>query len=713
VGFDADRAASDPGFVLHSFDPPRGAPSLTRDDPTAFAPPPAFGPFRVLHQIGVGALGPVFRTYEPTRDRLVAVKVFRLDITPEQAQALADELSRAADAGLFHPSIVEPVAAGIEGTVAYRAEEYVAAESLDVAMRHYAPAPLEKALPFITQLAGAIDFARAAGVGHGALHPRDIFVTPDEARATGFGVVEALERVGLRAPIRRPYSAPERIAGEAWSTPADVFALAAIAYELLTGRRPSGTGDRIGALAGADFDEDARLHGVHAVLARAMQESPAKRFPTALAFAAALEAAARAGQGEPAVAATAAAAAAAGASAVPDDVADEREEDEAHYALSRRELEEAEPEASLVDEEAEADYALVEAEPERFADEFVVEGAEDADVGSAAPAIAALDDEIREADPDAEEEALAQDPRVFAAAQEEIRDDPRLATAAGDVLQHDRTSLTSYSGGGGQEYAAGDERSRRAMLPLAVTLIVGLLIGFAAGYAVGGRGDAAPGAAGTADQAPPLASATPDPGKAYSEQVVAQPPTPPPAIPQDAPPPDERRAATAPPSPAAPGTGRIVVESTPAGAAVTVNGKWIGRTPLTLNDVRFGPYTVRVVQPGFDVAREEFTLSAAAASRTVAVRLTKQGPPSPRGGAPAPAAPPAGAGSLYLDSRPRGARVVLDGKPIGTTPMRIPEVAAGSHVVRLELADHQTWTTSTRIAGGQETRVTGSLERIR
>ena len=223
---------------------------MTRDDPAAFAPPPAFGPFRVLHQIGIGALGPVFRTYEPTRDRLVAVKVFRLDITPEQAQALADELTRAAEAGLFHPSIVEPIAAGVEGTVAYRAEEYVAAESLDVAMRHYAPAALDKALPFITQLAGAIDFARTAGVGHGALHLRDIFVTPDEARASGFGVVEALERVGLRAPVRRPYSAPERIAGRPWSTPADVFSLGAIAYELLTGRRPSGTGEQIGALHG-------------------------------------------------------------------------------------------------------------------------------------------------------------------------------------------------------------------------------------------------------------------------------------------------------------------------------------------------------------------------------------------------------------------------------------------------------------------------------
>ena len=137
--------------MLDFFNPPEEHSSLTRDDPTAFVPPPAFGPFRVLHQVGVGALGPVFRTYEPTRDRLVAVKVFRLDITPEQAQALADELSTATQAGLFHPSIVEPIGSGVEGSVAYRAEEYVAAESLDVAMRHYAPAAVDKVLPFISQ----------------------------------------------------------------------------------------------------------------------------------------------------------------------------------------------------------------------------------------------------------------------------------------------------------------------------------------------------------------------------------------------------------------------------------------------------------------------------------------------------------------------------------------------------------------------------------
>jgi hypothetical protein len=65
-----------------------------------------------------------------------------------------------------------------------------------------------------------------------------------------------------------------------------------------------------------------------------------------------------------------------------------------------------------------------------------------------------------------------------------------------------------------------------------------------------------------------------------------------------------------------------------------------------------------------------------------------------------------------VDSRPRGASVLIDGKPAGTTPARIPDISIGSHVVRLELADHRAWTVATRVAAGEETRVTGSLERV-
>src|SRR4051812_29213826 len=480
---------------------------MTRDDPAAFVPPPAFGPFRVLHQIGIGALGPVFHTYEPTRDRLVAVKVFRLDVPPEQAQSLADELARSTDAGLFHPSIVEPIAAGVEGTTAYRAEEYVAAESLDVAMRHYAPASLDQALPFLTQLAGAIDFARAAGVGHGGLHLRDVFVTPDEARASGFGIVEALERVGVRAPVRRPYSAPERIAGGEWGTAADVFSLAAIAYELLTGRRPSGAGEQIGGLTG----ENLAAHGaaIRSVLARAMSEQPSDRFPTALGFASALEAAARTGAGDAKAVTVAAAtpqaakpAAHAGQSvplvpaptpsleatedtgeeAILDDVAVERDEDTAHHVLLR---EAEDPAPSLFDhaeEESVADLAL-------------------------GNSVTAADDSTRWK-------------RDRATATDDIAAAPAAAHHFRPARREDRVFPSVL---GDDVSATPVERPRPAMLPVAFGVILGLLVGFAIGYALGSRESAVPPAAvaetPAASPAPP-ASQPQQSGRAYSEQAV-------------------------------------------------------------------------------------------------------------------------------------------------------------------------------------------------
>ena len=172
-------------------------------------------------------------------------------------------------------------------------------------------------------------------------------------------------------------------------------------------------------------------------------------------------------------------------------------------------------------------------------------------------------------------------------------------------------------------------------------------------------------------------------------------------------------------------TGAIIVRSIPAGAGVTVNGEWRGRTPLTLDDLRSAPTTVRVVQPGYrrrdasDVtlsprrrrARSSFTAAAAAPPAT---------PPRPGRDAETAAAPGRArsrslTGSIYVDSRPRGARVLLDGKSDRARPRCASPISPiGSHVVRLELdrpsrLDHQ----HTRDSPAQETRVTGSLERIR
>lgn len=699
----------------------------------------------MLHQVGVGALGPVFRTYEPTRDRLVAVKVFRLDVTPEQAQALADELAAAADAGLFHPSVVEPIAAGVEGTVAYRAEEYVAAETLDVALRHYAPAPIDKVLQLTTQLAGAIDFARTAGVGHGALHPRDIFVTPEEARATGFGVVEALERVGLRAPVRRPYSAPERVSGGGWGTSADVFSLAAIAYELLTGRRPAGTGSQVGTVSGTTAGP--HPGALHAVFVQAMDEDPARRHQTALGFASALEAASRgevpiitferggavaAGVATPIVTGTLPAASMP-SSVVHDDFGNDdavvsRAGPDAPHAPLHDEAADVEiqNERSLFDEdEPLADLGLdapAAIQTERFADEFSVAAG---DLKGPSRDGRGVRDFEESEEPDEVEED-----RYVAPAPARPG-----ATLFGQNITEDRPSrgyaAPSIAGAYADpavDDAVSQDQPRRSMLPIALALVVGLLLGAAAVYVLLPRGAEGPVSANQEATLPAAPSG--QPATTYSEGRVDPPkplqpqsaPSAPSVIDENAP--GEKPSPTAPASakrPAAATTGRVVVSSTPRGAGVTVNGSWRGRTPLTLRDLPFGPVEVRVVQRGYTAQTERVTLSSATPSRTLSFKLQRAAAaaatprPAPRQTAPRPekANPESFSGSIYVDSRPRGARVMLDGKMVGTTPMRIPDVPIGSHIIRLQLDDHSDWTSSTRIVSGQESRVSGSLERIR
>jgi hypothetical protein len=66
---------------------------------------------------------------------------------------------------------------------------------------------------------------------------------------------------------------------------------------------------------------------------------------------------------------------------------------------------------------------------------------------------------------------------------------------------------------------------------------------------------------------------------------------------------------------------------------------------------------------------------------------------------------------LHVESRPGGARVFLDGRLIGTTPLSVPSVAAGEHAVRLERDGYRRWSSSVRIVAAEQNRVTASLER--
>ena len=237
-------------------------------------------------------LGPVFRAHDDERERLVAVKVFRLDLTPELANDVGDDLQ----ALVNHwpsamPGLVRPVRAGVDHATPWLAQEFAPGEGLDAILRRRTRPSIDEVVALIGLIADALDAAAADGWTHGALHPRDILVTPDlDAIAiTGVGIAHVIERAGFRAPRRRPYVAPERVAGHAWDARADLYSLAVITLELIGTRRASSGGhlpvSTVLEEAGLDIELWSRA------LTRALADDPEQRFATAREFADALEAA--------------------------------------------------------------------------------------------------------------------------------------------------------------------------------------------------------------------------------------------------------------------------------------------------------------------------------------------------------------------------------------------------------------------------------------
>ena len=256
----------------------------------------AFGPFPVLHQIGMGALGPVFRCQGRASathqgGQLVAVKAFKLDVSPELAPSIADALRTLVKDAPAHGGLVTLVEAGLDGSTPWLATEHVPHPTLDTRLREGGVLPLDEAITIVRAIAAAIDAAHAHGLTHGSLHPRDVFLYPDGAvSVSGFGIAGALGVAGLRPPRRRPFTAPETLAQKPLAAPADRYALGVIAYEIVSGRRLLGAGDDLvaGLAARAASSDVARAA---TALAAMLAERPDHRPSTAGAFAKALGAA--------------------------------------------------------------------------------------------------------------------------------------------------------------------------------------------------------------------------------------------------------------------------------------------------------------------------------------------------------------------------------------------------------------------------------------
>jgi serine/threonine-protein kinase len=647
----------------------------------------------VLHQVGAGVLGPVFRALDPDQERMVGIKLFRLDMPPEQAGRLAEQLTAVVERLPPHEGLVRPIAAGLDGATAYLVTDYVAADSIDQRLRRRMPTPLDQVMPLVEQLAAALDAAAGAGFYHGALHPRDVLVsTTGSISLTGIGVTQALEAVAWRPPFRRPYAAPERVAGRPWHAAADVFSLAVLAVELASGRRPL-MPENSPTLPALGIEDESRAEAVRRVLANALDEDPDLRDRSAAHWAFRLSEAARgpavgerlvpaaaavvvddlplqlAGSGEP------------GASGEPRDPAGAEGqtpvEQTTHAGHSEAEsLERLKAAASRLPE---------------------TPGVEDS--WSRLVAAGKRVSSTTESVPVASIPAL-----------------PRADTGAPPLRPRRDPSRESAE----TPAPLVPPRARPAGPLLAAVGLACLALGFGAGYWTARQSPppAPVEPAVAAPVSPPAAGPTPAVRQTPPARDTARPPAP---APRPRTPPRQPTAAT--PRPTAPTEatamreGRILVRSTPA-ATVRVNGTVRGKTPLALRELAFGSYRISVEAPGYQPAEREVAISASQPSGTVTFDLVVAGataaPTSPRADiATSPATGRTASqteASLDLVSSPSGARAFVDDRLVGTTPVRVSGLTPGAHTVRLEHGGYGPWTGSVTTVAGRVTRVSVTLE---
>jgi hypothetical protein len=194
--------------------------------------------------------------------------------------------------------------------------------------------------------------------------------------------------------------------------------------------------------------------------------------------------------------------------------------------------------------------------------------------------------------------------------------------------------------------------------------------------------------------APPIARTAPDTPGDTEVPVPAATTDTATTTPAPEPPPAAARVAAVP--------GRLAIRSTPAGALVTINGSLYGDTPVVVRDLSLGTYVVQVARPGHLPYVERVVLSSATPARTLAVALQK--------GIDVGAARK---GTITVDSTPRGARVRVDGRLIGTTPLRWPDASPGTHEVQIELAGYRLATVPVLVRAGDAARVSLSLQTVR
>jgi serine/threonine-protein kinase len=283
------------------------------------------GRYRLIAPLGEGGMATIWRAVDEQLDREVAVKLLRTQFGNDTGFAARFKQEARAAGSLAHHNIVPVYDYGTdaEDGTQYIVMQLVEGDDLASVLRERTALSTDDAVRVAIGVASALEAAHRRGIVHRDVKPGNILITDEgDVKVTDFGIARAVSEASMTVTGTTlgsvHYFSPEQARGDEVTGASDVYSLGIVLYEMLTGRRPF-EGDSAAGVALKRLNEDPPPpgtfrpvpSGLAAIVMRALQRDPERRFPDAGSFAEAL----RVWQRDPAAGAAAAGAVAAGTAA--------------------------------------------------------------------------------------------------------------------------------------------------------------------------------------------------------------------------------------------------------------------------------------------------------------------------------------------------------------------------------------------------------------
>ncbi len=258
------------------------------------------GRYKIVAEIGQGAMGTVYKAVDPIIDRTVAIKTINLNLSKQELEEYEARFQQEIKAAgrLNHPNIVTIYDVGKTDQVAYMAMEFLEGRELKEMIADGKLPPTDQVVDIIAQVADGLWFAHQQEIVHRDVKPSNIMVMAGgTAKITDFGIarlpnsaVKTMTGLILGSPR---YMSPEQVIGKQLDTRTDIFSLGVVLYEALTGVAPF-DGDNINAIMYATVNTTPKPPSTHnrnvpamldLIVAKAMAKTLDDRYQTVKEFA--------------------------------------------------------------------------------------------------------------------------------------------------------------------------------------------------------------------------------------------------------------------------------------------------------------------------------------------------------------------------------------------------------------------------------------------